>query len=87
MKKIFKGLAALAICGALNFGLTTDAQAAEIDLINSSGTEYQELYGPPPPPPPPPPRYYDDFPPPPPPPPRHHHHGPPPPPPPHHHGW
>ena len=64
MKNFWKGLAALAVCGVLNFGLTTDAQVAEIDLINSSGMDYQELNGPPPPPPPPPPPdYYDHHPP------------------------
>jgi len=31
MKRILKGLTALIICGALNFGLTTDAQAAELE--------------------------------------------------------
>lgn len=63
MKNFWKGLAALAVCGVLNFGLTTDAQVAEIDSINSSGIDYQELNGPPPPPPPPPPAYYDHHPP------------------------
>ena len=66
MKKILKGLTALAICGALNIGLTTDAQAAEKDFSTElSGTESQEFvghhprYGPPPPPPDygPPPRH------------------------------
>ena len=58
LKRIFKGLTALAICGALNFGLTTEAQAADAEFINSNGTEYNEvskrhrL--------PPPPDYWDD---------------------------
>ena len=54
MKRILKGLTALMICGALNFGLTTDAQAAELDSsIDMSGIESQEVarhhhYPPPP---------------------------------------
>lgn len=44
LKKILKGLTALVICGALNFGLTNDAQAAEFNsLTDPGGTEYQEL--------------------------------------------
>ena len=46
MKKIAKGLAALTICGALNFGLTTDALAADVELINPGEAEYQDVYRP-----------------------------------------
>lgn len=46
MKKIAKGLAALTICGALNFGLTGDAFAADVELINPSEAEYQDVYRP-----------------------------------------
>ena len=54
MKKIAKGLAALTICGALNFGLTGDALAADVELINPSEAEYQDVYRPPR-------RYRDDY--------------------------
>lgn len=43
MKKLFKGLTALAICGALNFGLTTETQAADVEFIDSNATEYNEV--------------------------------------------
>ena len=46
MKKITKSLAALAICGALNFGLTGDALAADVELVNPSEAEYQDVYRP-----------------------------------------
>ncbi len=98
MKKILKGLVALMICGALNFGLTNDAQAAEENSsIDLNGSESQEIsrrhhpdYYPPPPPRedrwghrPPPPPHGDYWDNPPPPPPRHGHRPPPPPP----HRW
>ena len=59
LKKIVKGLTAMAICGALNFGLTTEVQAADAEFINSNTTEYNEVsrrrHWPPPPP-----DYWDD---------------------------
>ncbi|MBR2519122.1 MAG: hypothetical protein IKE46_04965 [Selenomonadaceae bacterium] len=85
MKKIFAGLTALAICGALNFGLMNDAQAAVLDSSTGlKGIELSEMALLPPPPPPAhhhqlPPNPYDDdwshghVPPPPPPPPPHRH--------------
>lgn len=49
MKSLLKGAIIIAVCGALNFGLTNDAQAADIDFAtDSNGTEYQEIYGEPP---------------------------------------
>lgn len=54
MKTIAKGLAVLTICGALNFGLTADALAADVELINPSDAEYQYVYRPPR-------RYRDDY--------------------------
>ena len=73
MKKILKGLTALLICGALNFGLTTDAQATEINGTESKEFASHHRYDPPPrgdhwgrrPPPPRHGDYWDDFPPPP----------------------
>ena len=61
VKAILKGLTALMICGALNFGLTTDAQAADLNSIDMSAIQSQDVsrhhhhrpppphdYGPPP---------------------------------------
>lgn len=60
VKAILKSLIALMICGALNFGLTTDAQAADLDSIDMSAIQSQDVsrhhhhrppphdYGPPP---------------------------------------
>ena len=59
MKKFLSGLTALAICGALNFGLTTDAQAAELNSAIINATEYQKLASPHKPPPPRPKIYRD----------------------------
>ena len=50
LKKILAGLIALGICGALNFGLTNEAQVAKLDSSNI-GTQLQNLDGAPPPPP------------------------------------
>ena len=47
MKKFFAGLVMLAICGALNFGLMNDAQAAELDST-FGGLELQQQMAPPP---------------------------------------
>lgn len=49
MKRAIKGLATLFVCGALNFGLTADVQATELESIDSSDSAYQEMYGSPPP--------------------------------------
>ena len=76
MRKLWTGLTVGAMCIALNFGLTSNAQAAELEVGDSSESAYQDMYGPPPPPP----DYYDDYYPPPPP---HGHRQPPPPP----HRW
>ena len=80
MKRIAKGLAAMAICGALNFGLTTDALAADFESIRPSDAEYQDVYKPSR-------RYRDDYRMPPPPPPPNMRRTPPPPPPPPPQGW
>ena len=58
MKSLLKGAIVIAVCGALNFGLTNDAQAADIDFATDlNGTEYQEIHGAPPGHRPPPPGY------------------------------
>ena len=50
MKKFFTGVLALTICGVINFGLTGEAQAADLSAtIGLNDVELQELYGPPPP--------------------------------------
>ena len=73
MKKFLKGLTALLICGALNFGLTLDAQATEINGTESQKLASHHRYDPPPrgdhwgrrPPPPRHGDYWGDYPPPP----------------------
>ena len=60
MKNFVKGLAVLNVCGALNFGLTTEAQAADVTLNNPNDAKYSQIqrtshryrddYGMPPPP-------------------------------------